>query len=1100
MAMKDWFFFVLCGGLILLISCNTEQSPSVVFKKIESSESNVFFENKLELSEKLNAYTFRNFFNGAGVALGDINNDGLLDIYFSGNTVDNKLYLNEGDFKFKDISVTAGVDCPNTWSTGVTMVDVNGDGWLDIYVCKSGPHFGGVRHNELFINNHDLTFTEKSREWGVDHIGLSVQAAFFDYDRDGDLDLYLLNNSNRSVGVFDLRKGQRNERDPFGGNKLMKNVGGKFVDVSQEAGIFGSAIGFGLGVVTSDVNRDHWPDIYVANDFFERDYLYLNNGDGTFKECLDQLTQEISMGSMGVDIADVDNNGYPEIFVTEMLPDNFQRVHTKISFETYEKYQSSFNEGYHRQFNRNVLQLNNGLIPGSNKLITFTEIGRYSNVFASDWSWSGLFFDYDNDGNRDIFVSNGIPKDLLDQDFIHFEANKILDNPQLRKDSTLLMTLMNELPSSPIMNCLYRNNGNLKFTNVSQQVGLTDRGFSNGAAYGDLNNDGLLDLVVNNINSKATIYKNQTEESYHDNFLQISLTDTTNNKFGIGAWIEVFAGEKKIYSEVLVSRGYLSSSDLRVHIGLGETKEIDSIKVLWSDGKCNLYKTTKVNTLLKLHRNDGLMCNQIITNKPETTYFTELKSDIPVITNTPVRLDFNNDKLLFENSFVTKPVVAQADINKDGINDYYFGTNELTQALFFIGDKTGGCTEKQIFSQLTNVVDTDAHFVDMNDDGVLDLFVSRGSAKEKRASSKLKNAIYIQKSDGNLYEVEPSLTGFSPSWSTMMSACADVNGDKKLDIVLAGFEVPYFYGKPLSIKLLLNTGNTFFSDVTEEKISNHLDIGHITDLKLVDMDQDSDLDLMLVGHWMGLRYWRNDEGKFSPANIGDVSLLNGLWNTIEFGDFNNDGLKDILLGNAGLNSVISKTPLGLFINDFDNNGVKEQVLCFKRNDAYYPYVLYSDMLKQIPSVRKKNPTYLEYSRKNINEIFDKSSVTEATLLTADFFCSVLLLNQGRDSFKIVNLPTTSQLTKLYDFYVLDFDHDQFSDVIFVGNDEIIKPQLGTNMGISVGLLKGNGDGSFNSISFSDSGLYLQGECREVFQDGNKILFIVNNDSIKTFSR
>lgn len=593
--------------LIFLSGCQLRE-VNQKFELLNSDNTGVKFENRLEPTFRFNAYTFRNFYNGGAVALGDINNDGLVDLYFTGNQVGNSLYLNKGDFKFEDISKRAGVNCVGVWNTGATLADVNGDGYLDIFVCKSGPPSEGVRYNQLFINNRDLTFTDASFEWGVADIGLSIQAAFFDYDRDGDLDFYLSSNSNRPVGFFDLFEGKREVRDAAGGNKLYRNEGTRFVDVSEEANIYGSSIGYGLGVSIADINKDGWPDIYVSNDFFEKDYLYLNQRNGTFKEVSDVSLKSMSLGSMGADIADLNNDGYPEIFVTEMLPKEQQDLKSKIAFETYNKQSENNAKGYHYQYNRNVLQWNMGLIPNDTNTVFFSEVGRLAGVEASDWSWSGLFLDIDNDGYRDIFVSNGIPKDLLDQDYITYFAPSVLNSKDAFKDSTLLLKLINGMPAHVTHSALFRSKGEMNFEYVSQEKGILVPSFSNGAAYGDLNNDGALELIVNPINQKAMIYRNIIPKNNASAYVQFSLTDTSRkNTFALGAQVDVFCGGERFYAELYPVRGYLSSVDYKIHIGLGTHKKIDSVKITWPSGEWSSHKNILINSQVRVDKVNGLL-------------------------------------------------------------------------------------------------------------------------------------------------------------------------------------------------------------------------------------------------------------------------------------------------------------------------------------------------------------------------------------------------------------------------------------------------------------------------------------------------------------
>lgn len=567
-----FFIFASCS-----IKDKTERNN--LFSVIAADETGIDFSNKVEYSEEFNMYTYRNFYNGAGVAIGDINNDGLADIYFCGNMVDNKLYLNKGDFKFEDITTKALVSCGKSWSTGVTMADVNGDGWIDLYVCKSGKPEGEHRNNELFINNHDLTFSERSKEFGLDFVGLSTHAAFFDYDRDGDLDCYLLTNSIKSIGNYDIVKDQRSKPDPQGGgNKLLRNDGNKFTDVTMTAGIYSSSIGFGLGVSVSDLNKDGWMDFYVSNDFFERDYLYLNLKNGTFREVAESEFKSLSMGSMGADIADVNNDTYTDIFVTEMLPRSNERIKTKATFENWNRHQLNLHSGYYYQFPRNVLQLNNG--DG-----TFSEIGRLGQVEATDWSWGALLFDMDNDGRKDIFVSNGIYKDLLDQDYVNFMAEPVTIRSLFSGDKSVIKKMVEIIPSEPVPNFAFKNSGDLQFQNMSSEWGLGLPGFSNGSAYGDLDNDGDLDLAINNLNMPAFIFRNNARQFFPQNhFIEIRLLGKNANGLAVGTKVTLWAGDKVFYAEQNPTRGFMSSVDGKLHFGLGDVTKIDSILIEWPSG------------------------------------------------------------------------------------------------------------------------------------------------------------------------------------------------------------------------------------------------------------------------------------------------------------------------------------------------------------------------------------------------------------------------------------------------------------------------------------------------------------------------------------
>ncbi|MBQ0721778.1 MAG: CRTAC1 family protein, partial [Gammaproteobacteria bacterium] len=639
-ALFVWMLFLM---FFLTWSCKTKQSdsnPNALFSLLDSKQTHINFLNQLENTENYNTYTYRNFYNGAGVGIGDFNNDGLSDIYFCGNLVDNQLYINKGNFVFEDITELAGVACKGSWSTGVSIADVNGDGWLDIYICKSGDPNSSNRQNELFINNGNLTFSEKAAEYGIAVTGLSNHASFFDYDRDGDLDCYLLSNSFESVTEFDIKLGQRLVRDTLGGNKLYRNDNEHFTDVSKEAGIYGSKIGFGLGVSVGDVNRDGWMDIYVSNDFFERDYLYINNKNGSFSESLVNEMSEISLGAMGGDMADINNDCYPEIFATEMTAEGNARLKTKTMFDSWERYQMKLAKGYHHQFARNVLQLNN---QGK----SFSEIGRLSGVSATDWSWGALIMDLDNDGWKDIFVANGIYKDLLDRDYLNFYSDPTIIKSMIRSEEKAILKLIDKIPSVKVSNYAFRNNRDLTFANYSVNWGLNTLSFSNGAAYGDLDNDGDLDLVINNVNMPSFIYRNETQREQKTNFLVVKLKGSGKNSAAIGAEVTLYYDKGINYQELVPMRGFQSTVENRLHFGIGASQKIDSMRIQWPDGKCSVLYDIAANQFLTIDEKTSIAdCVNHVNNNPFTPFEQiELNVAIDYIHQENDYNDFDRDLL-----------------------------------------------------------------------------------------------------------------------------------------------------------------------------------------------------------------------------------------------------------------------------------------------------------------------------------------------------------------------------------------------------------------------------------------------------------------------
>ncbi|MBS1976807.1 MAG: CRTAC1 family protein, partial [Bacteroidetes bacterium] len=670
--MKGLLFLWLALMLLCMSECTTRDNqlplkPSL-FTRIPSAKTGITFTNNLSYSEEFNVYTYRSFYNGAGVGLGDVNNDGLVDIFFCGNQVSNKLYMNLGNFRFRDITDQAGLASAGVWSTGVSMVDVNGDGWLDIYVCKSGNPKGERRSNELFINNRDLTFTEMSESYRINDQGLSTHAVFFDYDKDGDLDCYLLNNSFRSVGNYDLRKDQRLIRDTLGGNRLYRNEGNRFKDVSEEAGIYGSSIGFGLGVTVGDVDKDGWEDIYVSNDFFEKDYLYINQKNGRFKEELESHLQEISMGSMGADMADINNDGFQEIFVTEMLPEGEGRLKTKAQFENWQKYQLNFSSGYYRQFPRNVLQLNN--MDGS-----FSEVGRLAGVDATDWSWGALIADLDNDGFKDIFVANGIYKDLLDQDYVNFMADPNTVSEILRRDNQVIKKLVDMMPSEPLPNYAFHNNHDLSFTNLSSDWGLADPGFSNGSAYGDLDNDGDLDLVVNNVNMESFVFRNNADSLFPGrHYLKFSLRGEGNNKFAYGTQITIRHRGQTFYLEAEPMKGFQSNVDHRLHFGLDTLSTVDTVIVKWPDARITLLTNLNADQEVLLNQKDAGSGKAVPAREATSVkLLSSVDGKIGITYHHKENdfVDFDRDRLLYHMMSTEGPRMSVGDVNGDHLDDFY---------------------------------------------------------------------------------------------------------------------------------------------------------------------------------------------------------------------------------------------------------------------------------------------------------------------------------------------------------------------------------------------------------------------------------------------
>jgi len=1101
-------FFLLIA--FALFSCSSQEntgdltgntgSQQPLFKLLDNPSIGINFSNDLEYNEQFNIYTYRNFYNGGGVGIADMNNDGLVDIYFTSNMGGNKLYLNKGGLKFQDITEKAGVAGTRAWSTGVSLADVNGDGWIDIYVCNSGDVAGDNKENELFINNGDMTFTESAQQYGVADKGYSTHAAFFDYDLDGDLDLYLLNNSYQAIGSFNLKKNQRPVRDPEGGDRLMRNDGKTFTDVSEEAGIYGSVIGFGLGVTVGDVNLDGWQDLFISNDFFERDYLYINQGDGTFREVLEEQIRSISAASMGADMADINNNGYPDIFVTEMLPEPNYRQKTVTTFENWDKYQYNVENGYYHQFTRNVLHLNNGNS-------TFSEIGRLAGVEATDWSWGALIFDMDNDGFKDIFVANGIYQDLTDQDYLNFISNEETMKSLISKTGVDYQSLIDAIPSHAVTNYAFRNSGkDYHFENTSKDFGFEIPSFSNGSAYGDLDNDGDLDLVVNNVNMPTFVYENQSNLINSQNhFLKIILQGEGMNAFGIGAKVYVHTGNQVLYQEQVPVKGFESSVDHRLNIGLGVTQTIDSVRVIWPDRRVTVLRNVKVDEALTVKQEaSSLIVSQ--SEEKTKTLFSNISSKV----NTTYRhnendfIDFDRDKLLYHMRSNEGPAIVKGDFDSDGLEDFFIGGAKDASSALMIQTSSGFRPVFQnIFKEDVASEVIDALFFDADGDNDLDLYVAHGGNDFGSSSGKLNDVLYFNEGT-HLRKSAQALPTFRAVNSGAVCA-GDFDQDGDLDLFVGERLKSFYIGIPGNGFLLENDGKGNFKDVTPQMAPELNQLGMVTDAEWVDVDQDQDLDLVVVGEYMPITIFTNNNGKLSLTENSIIPESSGWWNSIEVADIDNDGDADFIIGNHGLNSrfrASSSHPVTMFVNDFDQNGNIEQVICTYEGDSLYPLVLKHDLIGRIPELKKKYLKYESFKNETIYQIFPSELLERSIKLEAVELASSLLQNNGDGSFTLKRLPVEAQLAPIYAINSGDFNGDGNLDLLLGGNQTRVKPEVGP-YDASYGLLMiGAGDGSFSTVPPQKSGISIDGEIRaiETIEIGSQraVIFGRNNDEVLYF--
>ncbi len=1085
--------------LVLIINSCVEKEEGL-FKLIDSSHSNIEFSNDLIFDKDFNIFKYRNYYNGGGVGLIDFNKDGLLDIYLVANMASNKLFINKGDFKFEDVTETARVGGTQAWSTGVTVADINGDGWPDIYLCNSGDIKGDNKQNELFMNNGDGTFDEQGEAYGLADHGFSIHASFFDYDKDGDLDMYLVNNSYKAIGSFNLMDNQRSVRDPLGGDKLYRNDEGRFIDVSEEAGIFGSEIGFGLGVTVADIDNDGWLDIYVSNDFFDRDYLYINNQNGAFVEKLEEQIKSISAAAMGADIADFDNDGNLEIFVTDMLPPENARLKTVTTFDSWERYLFSVNTGYWHQFTRNVLQYNNG----DN---TFSEIGRYAGVESSDWSWAPLIFDFQNDGLKDIFISNGIYQDLTNQDFLQLVIGDQVSMRITAGGRVDYETLISYIPSVPIANHAYVNNGDMTFTNRAEDLGLGTVSFSNGAVYGDLDNDGDLDLITNNTNMQLFLYENQTEKFYPENhYLRFILEGEKGNTSAFGTRISVFVHDDIYVLEHLPTRGFQSTIDNRPLMGIGTNTNVD-IEVRWPSGKITKLTDIAADQELILRESDGLGDTPPDAPPPGSLYVEMDSTALPAKHIENLFNDFSRDKLIFEMVSTQGPCLCQGDINNDGLDDIFIGGAKGFRGEVYGQDKQGGFekVDIKVFDRTKISEDVDCTLFDANGDGNLDLYVASGGNEFDPSMPDMNDRLYFGHGNFEFTLVRQTLPAEKFESSSVVEA-ADFDGDGDIDLFVGIRLKPYFYGEPKNGYILENDGTGTFTNISAAIAPGLENIGMITDAKWTDLDNDKDLDLVIVGEWMPIMIFINNDGTFSY--IEDLfQNSNGWWNVIETIDFNGDGYQDIIAGNHGLNTRFKASlerPLKMYVKDFDRNGTTDQIICQYENDKLYPLALKHDMASQMPHINRKYLRYEDYKDQQITDVFSPKELEGATILNAYDLSTSVYLSNGDLTYSKIDLPMQVQFSNTYAISVEDYNGDGLPDILFGGNMYESKPEMGRYDASYGSLLLGDGKGGFSLLPVNESGLKIDRAVREIRKvstpGGDRIIVANNNDYVQVFSK
>ncbi|HTI57706.1 VCBS repeat-containing protein [Mucilaginibacter sp.] len=1050
-------------------------SQQPLFKLLPSKETNIKFSNDINETESLNVLSYEYFYNGGGVAIGDINNDGLPDIFFTGNMGANKLYLNQGQMKFKDITKEA---CPElsgrsgSWKTGVTMADVNGDGLIDIYVCYSGKTNDDTRRNQLFINQGNNKFKEEAKAYGLDDPSYSTQAVFFDYDNDGDLDMFLLNHNIKKIDNMELAR-YKDQTDALASNKLYRNDGGHFTDVSNKAGIVQNPLTFGLGVAIADIDKDGWPDIYVTNDYNEPDYLYINNHNGTFTEKSEQLFRHMSHFSMGVDIADFNNDGLPDVMTLDMLPEDNHRQKSLQLEENYESFALMQTQGLYKQYMRNMLQLNNG--DG-----TFSEIGQLAGLSNTDWSWCPLIADFDNDGYKDVFISNGYLRDYTNKDFLRYWGDYKIKKA-IAGEPFLLMDLVKAMPSTSLPNYIFRNNHDLTFSNKQAEWGLKDASISNGAVYADLDNDGDLDLVINNINQPASVYQNMSRENNHTAYLAVKVKGTGKNTNAVGAKVYVYTPKNLQYQEVNPNRGYLSCVSTTLNFGLGNNKTVDSVRVIWPDQTSELLSSVKTDELVTIA--------YPAASKPYVPAAAAIK---PVFKHSEALIgfkpeditinDFKRQLLMLFMYSKTSPVIAKADVNHDGLEDLFISGEQDSPGKIYLQQPGGKYSIVKLNRGSNENIGSvsAAVFFDANGDGNPDLYIAKGGYTLYEPNTpELQDELYLNNGQGGFILSSNAL----PVMNAGSKSCVrpyDFDGDGDIDLFVGGRVIPGQYPAAPESYLLVNDGKGKFTKATTAFDK----IGMVTDAQWVDLNKDGRKDLVICGEMMPISVFVNTSAGFQDKTSDYFGKpQSGFWFSMAFADVNGDGEPDLIAGNLGLNSQIrasQKEPADLYFADFDNNGSIDPFFSFYIQGKSYPFVSRDELNEQMYSMRKKFPSYKAYADATISDIFSSDELSKAGKLVVNTTETTLYINHD-GKFTQAALPVEAQFSPVGQIVTGDFDHDGFTDILMLGNHSDNRLKLGSfdaNYGC---LLKGDGKGGFKYIEQPASGLSVIGDVKSAVE-------------------
>ncbi len=1097
---KYELYILLC--FVLCAACSSRKTPPA-FEVLDAKQTGLNFINKLTPTNNFNVFHYMYFYNGAGVAAGDFNNDGLIDLFFASNQGQNKLYLNTGNMHFKDVTAEAHIPNDGGWSTGVSVVDINNDGLLDLYVCRVGKYETLNSHNEFLIckgidKNGVPYYEDEAKQLGVDFSGFSTQAAFFDYDGDGDLDMYLLNHSIHQNGTFGPRSLMINTKSDVSGDHFFRNDNGHFTDITKQIGINSSVLGYGLGLSIADINMDGWPDIYVGNDFHEKDYLYINNHDGTFKEEDSTSFMHTSQYTMGVDVADINNDALPEIVSMDMLPSDPYILKRSLGEDENDLFRQKIKYGYSYQYTRNNLQYNRG-----NGV--FSEVGLYAGIAATDWSWSPLWVDFDNDGLKDLFISNGIPKRLNDIDYINYVSNdQVQMDIRLNNTETKDISLIDKFPEIKIPNKFYKNDGSLSFTDIASSIKNDQPTFSNGALAADFDGDGDLDIVVNNIDAAAMIYENKENDNKQKDFIEFKLKGAPQNINAIGSKVIVFAKHDIRTYEKFPLHGFLSSAEIPLHIGL-KNVSVDSVVLIWPDNsyqKINWQSDTgKIVSInytaglpkfnydeLKKYNSNTSKPVEDITHKVNLDY-KHTENDFP---------EFDREPLIPHMNSTEGPALAVGDINHDGLDDVFIGASKLDKPAVFIQTSSGKFVKvnEPALDRDSIYEDVDACWADVNNDNNPDLIIASGGNEYYGTDSNLLPRVYLNDGKGNLTR---KYDAFSNIYSTQ--ACVvpyDFNHDGYVDLFIGSKVVPFHYGDTPQSYLLMNDGTGKFKDVTNQYAKGLSNVGMVTNAVWYDIDKDGDKDLIISLDWGGIVAFMNDNGHFTKKALSDK---HGWWNFVYPCDIDNDGDIDLVAGNLGLNSRLKASdaqPVRLYINDFDDNGNKEQVLTYYLANKEIPFANKDELQKQMPALKKKYLYASDFAKASLSDIFSEEKLKSSTTLTANWFYNTIFINDGKMNFKAVPMPMQAQLSPYKTATVVDANGDNLPDILLGGNYYDNNIQMGRYDADYGTILLNKGNDNF--VATTLNGLTIKGQVRSIKPirlTSNKQAFVLarNNDSI-----